>query len=511
MSQLADSTRPWMNGGVKQYPTVVKLNDLKSQEVKPGMTAEAKVLVGMLENVLVVPVQSVAEHKGEFFAFVARAGQIKLQKVKIGDNNETHVQILEGLVEGDRVALDARLRAARRVQTRRSEAGHRRQEFPARNPRVPRPAPQQNEPAHLQIGQMRSGIRVMHRFYTTVLLAIRNLSLHKLRVLLTILGLIFGVGSVIAMLAIAEGASLEAQRQIASLGATNIIVRSNKPPNDENPTKQENNQGFILSFGVTYTDYRRIMTIPSVVSVTPVREFVQKVRHLDREIEGRIVGVDADFLKLTGQHTEDGRFLTDADLFTRANVAVLGSQAAEKLFAYGDPVGKTMRVGEDHYFRIVGVTSFKAPSSGTGSSLAAQDFNRDIYIPLTTNRARFGDVIESEKQGSFTAEKIELSQVTVAVDSMDNVKKTATALESLLGQFHTKKDYVITVPLELLEKAAATQRIFNLVLGSIASISLLVGGIGIMNIMLATVSERTREIGIRRAVARAAATSSSSS
>ncbi len=340
----------------------------------------------------------------------------------------------------------------------------------------------------------------MHRFYTTVLLAVRNLSLHKLRVLLTILGLIFGVGSVIAMLAIAEGASLEAQRQIASLGATNIIVRSNKPPNDENPTKQQNNQGFILSFGVTYADYRRIMTIPSVVNVTPVREFVQKVRRLDREIEGRIVGVDADFLKMTGQHTEDGRFLTDADLFTRANVAVLGSQAAEKLFAYGDPVGKTVRVGEDHYFRVVGVTSFKAPSSGTGSSLAAQDFNRDIYIPLTTNRARFGDVIESEKQGSFTAEKIELSQVTVTVDSMDDVKKTATALESLLGQFHTKKDYVITVPLELLEKAAATQRIFNLVLGSIASISLLVGGIGIMNIMLATVSERTREIGIRRAL-----------
>ena len=340
----------------------------------------------------------------------------------------------------------------------------------------------------------------MHRFYTTVLLAVRNLSLHKLRVLLTILGLIFGVGSVIAMLAIAEGASLEAQRQIASLGATNIIVRSNKPPNDENPTKQQNNQGFILSFGVTYADYRRIMTIPSVVSVTPVREFAQKVRRLDREIEGRIVGVDADFLKMTGQHTEDGRFLTDADLFTRANVAVLGSQAAEKLFNYGDPVGKTVRVGEDHYFRVVGVTSFKAPSSGTGSSLAAQDFNRDIYIPLTTNRARFGDVIESEKQGSFTAEKIELSPVTVTVDGMENVKKTASALESLLGQFHTKKDYVITVPLELLEKAAATQRIFNLVLGSIASISLLVGGIGIMNIMLATVSERTREIGIRRAL-----------
>jgi HlyD family secretion protein len=112
VSQLADSTRPWMNGGAKQYPTVVKLDDLKSQEVKPGMTAEAKVLVGVLENVLVVPVQAIAEHKGEFYAFVAKGSQIKLAKVKVGDNNETHVQILEGLVEGDRVALDARLRAA---------------------------------------------------------------------------------------------------------------------------------------------------------------------------------------------------------------------------------------------------------------------------------------------------------------------------------------------------------------------------------------------------------------
>jgi putative ABC transport system permease protein len=341
----------------------------------------------------------------------------------------------------------------------------------------------------------------MHRFYTTVLLAIRNLSLHKLRVLLTILGLIFGVGSVIAMLAIAEGASLEAQRQIASLGATNIIIRSRKPPNDENPTKQQNTESYVLTYGVTYQDYDRIMgTISTATGATPLREFVKKVRHLDREIEGRIVGVNPDFLKMTGQQTEEGRFLTDADVFYRANVAVLGFEAAEKLFPYGDPVGKTVRVAEDHYFLIVGVTSYKAPSSGTGGSLAAQDFNRDVYIPLTTNRARFGDLIESEQQGSYTAEKIELSQVTVTVASMENVKKTATALDSLLGQFHPKKDYVITVPLELLEKAAATQRIFNLVLGSIASISLLVGGIGIMNIMLATVSERTREIGIRRAL-----------
>src|SRR5580704_4573874 len=132
----------------------------------------------------------------------------------------------------------------------------------------------------------------MYRFYTTVLLAIRNLSLHKLRVLLTILGLIFGVGSVIAMLAIAEGASLEAQRQIASLGATNVIITSRKPPDDVNPSKQQNNDSYVLKFGVTYQDFQRIVaTYPTVVGAAPLREYRKNVRHIEQEIEARIVGV----------------------------------------------------------------------------------------------------------------------------------------------------------------------------------------------------------------------------
>jgi putative ABC transport system permease protein len=341
----------------------------------------------------------------------------------------------------------------------------------------------------------------MHRLYTTIVLALRNLTLHKLRVFLTVIGLIFGVASVIAMLAIAEGASLEAQRQIAALGATNVIIRSSKPVDEINPSKQQNTESFVFSYGVTYKDFERITaTLPTVVGATPLREFRQNVRHLEFEIEARIVGVNPDFIKLTGGAIADGRFLTDTDLYYGANVAVLGSEAAEKLFPYGDPIGQTIRIGEQHYYRIVGVTSYKAPSAGAGTSLAAQDFNKDVYIPLTTDRARFGDVLTNEKQGSYSAEKIELSQITVTVDAMENVRRTAEALDSLLRQFHPKKDYTITVPLELLEKAEATKRIFNLVLGSIASISLLVGGIGIMNIMLATVTERTREIGIRRAV-----------
>jgi putative ABC transport system permease protein len=340
----------------------------------------------------------------------------------------------------------------------------------------------------------------VHRLTNTIALALRNLTLHKLRVLLTILGLIFGVSSVIAMLAIAEGASAEAQRQIADLGATNVIIQSMKPPADVNPSKQ-NNDSFIFQYGLTYKDFDRIVqTIPTVVGATPIREFRQNLRHLDHEIEGRVVGVSPEYLTLTNQKMAQGRFISDADLFYLANVVVIGDEVATRLFPYGGPVDQSIRIGDDHFYRIIGVTKNRAPSAGTGSSLAAQDFNKDVYIPRTTDRARFGEILSSSKQGSYSAEKIEISQITVAVESMEEVKRTAETIGSMLDQFHPKKDFAITVPLELLEKAEATKRIFNLVLGSIASISLLVGGIGIMNIMLATVSERTREIGIRRAL-----------
>jgi putative ABC transport system permease protein len=342
----------------------------------------------------------------------------------------------------------------------------------------------------------------MYRFLNAFKLALRNLTLHKLRSLLTVLGLIFGVSSVVAMLAIAEGASLEAQRQIAELGATNVILRSIKPLDDVNPSRSNtNNDTLVFSYGLTHRDFERIVgTLPSVTGATPLREFPKNLRRYDQEISGRVVGANPDLLKITGQSISEGRFLTDLDLARIRNVTVLGSEAAERLFPYGDPVGKTVLIGDKHYYTVIGVTKYKAPSGGSGSSLSGQDFNKDAYIPITTDRARFGEVLTNEKQGTLSFEKIELSQITVAVDAMDNVRRTAESLESLLKQFHKKKDYSVVVPLELLEKAEATKRIFNLVLGSIASISLLVGGIGIMNIMLATITERTREIGIRRAL-----------
>jgi putative ABC transport system permease protein len=306
------------------------------------------------------------------------------------------------------------------------------------------------------------------------------------------------VASVILMLAVGEAARFKVIEQIKDLGATNVIVRSVKPSADDE--KQADKQR-LLVYGLTIQDMERIAaTIPTVTSVTPFREFKKDLRNLEHKLEGRIVGVTPSFLEMNGLHLSHGRFISEMDDERFENVAVLGAEAAEKLFPIDDPVGMTVSVDERFSFRIIGVTERKSPSAGVGSSLSAQDYNRDIYIPFATDQTRFGKVLISERAGAFQMEQLELSQITVGVDSMDNVKKTAAIIEGLIEQYHNKADTAITVPLDLLEQAEKTQRLFTLVLGAIASISLVVGGIGIMNIMLATVTERTREIGIRRAL-----------
>jgi putative ABC transport system permease protein len=338
---------------------------------------------------------------------------------------------------------------------------------------------------------------ILERASHIVRLGLKSVGVHRLRSTLTILGIVLGVGSVIVMLSVGEAARYQAIQQIKDLGATNIIIRSVKPVDDN----KQNQQRFLLQYGLTMEDMDRIRsTVPTVVSVTPMREFRRDIRHLDQKIEGRAVAVQPNFMQMNGLKLSRGRFITNLDNERYANVAVLGSEAAEKLFPVEDPINKSVRVGDRHFYTVVGVTEYRSPSAGVGSSLSAQDYNRDVYIPFDTDKVRFGKVLIYERPGSITYEKLEISQLTVTVDAMEDVKQTATIIEGLIDQFHTQKDTLITIPLDLLEKAEQTQRIFTLVLGAIASISLIVGGIGIMNIMLATVTERTREIGIRRAL-----------
>ncbi len=327
--------------------------------------------------------------------------------------------------------------------------------------------------------------------------AIRSLMMHKLRSLLTVLGLVFGVASVIVMLAVAEGASEEIQSQIAALGVRNVIVRSVRPASEDIGDEQWD----ALSYGLTYDDVQRINeTVESVVGTTPQREFVHEARNGGNSLDARVVGVFPNYAHANGLTLARGRFIEQHDLKNFHNICVIGADVAKQLFQHQSPLGKSVQIANQHFFRVVGVTHWRTPSAGIGSSLSAQDYNLDIYIPLTTDRARIGEYLFRAEQGSLTQQKLELSQVTVQVDKTQNVKATSEILQGLLAKFHPRNDFSVTVPLDLLEQAQATQRIFSVVLGSTAAISLLVGGIGIMNIMLASVSERTQEIGIRRAL-----------
>ncbi|MCY2962838.1 MAG: ABC transporter permease [Planctomycetota bacterium] len=339
---------------------------------------------------------------------------------------------------------------------------------------------------------------MLMRMIRTVQLGLKSLLLHKLRSGLTMLGIVFGVFSVIAMLAIGEGASNQAQKQIVALGATNIIVRSIKPVEG---STQDANSGGTPRYGLLRSDLRRLQnTIPEVVSAIPIRELYREARHLKYTMQSRLVGCTPEYQDLNQLKIRKGRFLSDADRQTRANVVVLAHEVAKKLFPVEDPLdNQAIQVGEIFY-SVIGVTEPRTASAAIGGSLSAQEFDKDLYIPIETFRARIGDQVFSPKQGGMDSEHVELNQITLEVRDVKDVIPTAEVVRGTLEKFHPMKDFNVVVPLELLKQAEQLRQIFNVVLGSIAAISLVVGGIGIMNIMLATVTERTREIGIRRAL-----------
>ena len=339
----------------------------------------------------------------------------------------------------------------------------------------------------------------MPNLLRTIQLALKSLMLHKLRSGLTMLGIVFGVFSVIAMLAIGEGASQQAQQQVLELGATNIIVRSVKPPKETAGAQSSNS--FVLRYGLLRADFELLSkTIPTVEKAIPIRELTKSCRHLHREMNCRIVGCTPEYLDVNHLDLAQGRFISDKDRRDKTNVAVLAAGSAQDLFQYEDPLGQSIKIA-DRYYTIVGVTRSREASAAIGGSMSGQDYNNDVYIPLETMRARMGDLDIDRTTGSFSAEQIELNQITLKINDKDRVEQTADVIRESLKQNHkSDRDYSIVVPLELLRQAEQLKSIFNVVLGSIAAISLIVGGIGIMNIMLATVTERTREIGIRRAL-----------
>jgi putative ABC transport system permease protein len=323
---------------------------------------------------------------------------------------------------------------------------------------------------------------------------VENLLLHKLRSMLTMLGVVFGVGSVVAMLSVGEGASKEALEQIRKVGSSNIIIRSLEPVQDATSSRSPMRMSV---YGLLYDDQRRIEeTFKTVKQVVPVKLIRKDARLGTRALELRVVGTIPIWFDLLSRDLIAGRVLMAEDAKDHAGVAVLTEFGARKLLATENSIGQKLRIGGDAY-EIIGIVKSMGGSAGT---IQMPDEEVDAYIPIETARERYGNMNVKMTGSNQTRELVELHQMIIEVDSDNNVEATAAGIESMLKQFHKKEDYKISVPLALLRQAQATKRTFNIVLGSIAAISLLVGGIGIMNIMLASVTERTREIGIRRAI-----------
>jgi putative ABC transport system permease protein len=331
-------------------------------------------------------------------------------------------------------------------------------------------------------------------FVREIGLGVKNLVLHRTRSLLTMMGMVFGVGSVIAMLAVGEGASMEALEQIRLLGSNNIIVSTVKPPEESG---QSRGRTMMSIYGLLYADEARISeTFAAVERTVPVR-LLRKEGRLGRQaMELRVVGTTPAWFDLVRRPLLAGRSLLEQDLERQANVVVLTDTAARRLLGGAHTLGQSLRIG-DSYFLVVGIVESLAGSSG---GVQTPDHANDAYIPLTTARSYFGDIIVERSAGANRRELVELHEIIVEVGEVAEVEATAAGIGAMLARFHRQSDHELRVPLALLRQAEATKRTFNVVLGSIAAISLLVGGIGIMNIMLASVTERTREIGIRRAI-----------
>ncbi len=324
-------------------------------------------------------------------------------------------------------------------------------------------------------------------------IGIKTLMLHKLRSLLTTLGVVFGVSSVIAMLAVGEGASREALERIRKLGSNIIILSSEKPMEDDAATRETS---MMSIYGLLYDDELRIKeSIPYVIRTVPVRTMRKEARLGQRSMELRVMGTTPDWFDLVKRPLLAGRLLNIQDMERLAPVCVLTERGARRLLATQNTIGEYIRIGSDS-FEVVGILE---GDDGTGGTQRL-DRDGDVYIPMNTALQRFGERILQRATGALELELVELHQIIVEVESTEKVEIVAEAIHAMLQRFHPREDYRIEVPLALLRQAEETRRTFNIVLGSIAGISLLVGGIGIMNIMLASVTERTREIGIRRAI-----------
>jgi putative ABC transport system permease protein len=350
------------------------------------------------------------------------------------------------------------------------------------------------------------------RFAESARIGTEGLLSHRIRSVLTALGIIFGVAAVVAMLSIGEGAKLEALEQIRLMGVNNIIIRA-KAPSATTQAKSKAKANF--STGLVALDASAIVEIcPDVDVAVPQWEKVTQAQVDGEREEVRVIGTTPDFLTAFAYEVSAGRFIAKEHLAAQENVCVIGRDVKSALFRFASPIGRSIKI-DKQWFTVIGVMAGQLTPSKKVENLDVRNLNMDVYIPLTTAQSKMeryqekgsasvtffgGGVFASSDDRTPVARNL-LDQITVKLAREGLVDESAALIRRILDRRHYGvPDYEIVVPEALVRQSQKTQQIFNIVMGAIAGISLLVGGIGIMNIMLASVLERTKEIGVRRAV-----------
>jgi len=317
---------------------------------------------------------------------------------------------------------------------------------------------------------------------------LRNLVRHKLRTALTMLGVLCGVAAVIAMLAIGEGAQRTVLREISALGLRNVVLNSVQPPSTAVQSSGVRHGPQLFRYGLTEKDVALIRGACPAARLSVAHLVKSKVYARGERVDARVLGVEPGYFDLFSTHLVRGRQLTALDDDRRHQVVVISRGLDADLRRSGLVDDGFVRIGWQH-FRVVGVVD-----------LAIPDGDRVIFMPYHVARSRFGITTVQREAGSIEFTRTDVGQVVIQVEAEDEVPATAQVVQRILDTHHKVSDVTMSVPLDLLKSKQRTQRILSLVLVSIAAISLLVGGIGIMNIMLAIVTERIPEIGLRRAL-----------
>ncbi len=330
--------------------------------------------------------------------------------------------------------------------------------------------------------------RAWMQFVPDLQIGFQNLLLHKLRSLLTMLGMIFGVAAVIAMLSIGAGARQQVMAFIEQMGVRNLIVEAKEYPPEELQKIRK------ISQGLSFQDARVInANVSGIQESTPRKRFTpNKMLPKPQRDMPAIFSVNPNYQKIMALHLVAGRFFSQDETDRAAPVAVLGQAAALNLFGQDEPVGRYLK-SDEQWLRVIGVVGPQLSAQTSLEGVPSQDLNNVVYIPLSSGILRLED--------SRGPQRDEIDGLYLQLASAGDSVYTGEVVRGILNASHRNAgDFTVIVPAELLAEQKRTQRIFDLVMVAIASISLLVGGIGIMNIMLANILERTREIGVRRAV-----------